>query len=353
MIREHKYRTCSPVIKFKARDRVTNKPIGADLLSVALTNDPFLDGLHPIQLTWTAAMSDITPEQKKADKLSADAEKAKAMAAFSAEYDQKQKVDATPVVAATDATTAVAATAGDVSAIPGEPPEPAGDDVAPDANDVLAAAADAAGMSLAAVVGLLGDQATAFVAWLQSAATDGTTADAKPMTDKNTEVLVVQLRAQDSTVRKLTATVEQLKQDAAVLRKEADARAAADKKALEVALTARVAALVESGNIEDEEQAKKDAVFLFTNAPDIAERQYSVKRIPLGGTVAGQDPNRQPGTSVTTEGLTEDEETKVLMMTSMNTSQEEAEARVKLMRGGLDYDAARKKYQTDRKVSAK
>jgi len=47
-VREGKYKFLSPAIRFGAKDRVTGKPIGARMTSVALTNVPFLDGMQPL-----------------------------------------------------------------------------------------------------------------------------------------------------------------------------------------------------------------------------------------------------------------------------------------------------------------
>lgn len=47
-IKNQQYKFLSPAIVFGAKDRVTGKPIGARLSSVALTNNPFLDGMQPI-----------------------------------------------------------------------------------------------------------------------------------------------------------------------------------------------------------------------------------------------------------------------------------------------------------------
>lgn len=47
-IKNKQYRYLSPAIVFGARDRVTGKPIGAKLSSVALTNSPYLDGMQPL-----------------------------------------------------------------------------------------------------------------------------------------------------------------------------------------------------------------------------------------------------------------------------------------------------------------
>lgn len=47
-IRAGQYKFLSPAIVFGAKDRVTGQPIGARLSSVALTNNPFLDGMAPV-----------------------------------------------------------------------------------------------------------------------------------------------------------------------------------------------------------------------------------------------------------------------------------------------------------------
>lgn len=47
-IKNRQYKFLSPAVVFGAKDRVTGKPIGARLSSVALTNNPFLDGMQPV-----------------------------------------------------------------------------------------------------------------------------------------------------------------------------------------------------------------------------------------------------------------------------------------------------------------
>jgi phage I-like protein len=47
-IKKGQYKFLSPAIVFGAKDRVTGKPCGARLSSVALTNNPFLDGMQPV-----------------------------------------------------------------------------------------------------------------------------------------------------------------------------------------------------------------------------------------------------------------------------------------------------------------
>jgi hypothetical protein len=48
-IRGGQYKFLSPAIRFESRDKVTGRPIGARLTSAALTNQPFLDRLAPVQ----------------------------------------------------------------------------------------------------------------------------------------------------------------------------------------------------------------------------------------------------------------------------------------------------------------
>lgn len=55
-IEQGKYKYFSPAIRFNSRDRVTGKPIGARMTSGALTNSPFLDGMHSV------AAKDLEPE---------------------------------------------------------------------------------------------------------------------------------------------------------------------------------------------------------------------------------------------------------------------------------------------------
>jgi 8-oxo-dGTP pyrophosphatase MutT (NUDIX family) len=64
-IREGKYRFVSPAIRFGARHPVTNKPIGARLTSVALTNQPFLRGLQPLAAKDNAEASTTLSSGKK------------------------------------------------------------------------------------------------------------------------------------------------------------------------------------------------------------------------------------------------------------------------------------------------
>lgn len=59
-VRAGRYRYLSPAIVFNARDRVTGKPIGAVMSSVAITNNPFLLGMTPLAASHHAATDEDT-----------------------------------------------------------------------------------------------------------------------------------------------------------------------------------------------------------------------------------------------------------------------------------------------------
>lgn len=59
-IKKGQYKFLSPAIVFGAKDRVSGKPCGARLSSVALTNNPFLDGMQPVAAKRNDAV-DVTP----------------------------------------------------------------------------------------------------------------------------------------------------------------------------------------------------------------------------------------------------------------------------------------------------
>lgn len=70
-IRAGQYKYLSPAIVFGSKDRVTGKPIGARLSSIALTNNPFLDGMQPVAAKNT--QSSATKVDMKAIKAISDA----------------------------------------------------------------------------------------------------------------------------------------------------------------------------------------------------------------------------------------------------------------------------------------
>jgi hypothetical protein len=65
MIKGGEYRYCSPVIDFGGKDRATGEHVAIELFNVAITNNPFLDGMHPIALSRVAAAFEPADEGDK------------------------------------------------------------------------------------------------------------------------------------------------------------------------------------------------------------------------------------------------------------------------------------------------
>jgi len=61
-VRARQYLFVSPAVNFNARDKVTGKPCGARLTSVALTNHPFLDGMEPLTASDRPVTASLSPE---------------------------------------------------------------------------------------------------------------------------------------------------------------------------------------------------------------------------------------------------------------------------------------------------
>jgi phage I-like protein len=66
-IKQGKYKYVSPAIRFGTKDRVTGKPAGARLSSVALTNSPFLDAMEPIAAKDTGGQAHVEPSGNQHD----------------------------------------------------------------------------------------------------------------------------------------------------------------------------------------------------------------------------------------------------------------------------------------------
>jgi len=65
-IRLKEYRYLSPTINFRTRDRVSGEDIGTSIVSVALTNTPFLDELPEVFLNSALrGLADIAPNERK------------------------------------------------------------------------------------------------------------------------------------------------------------------------------------------------------------------------------------------------------------------------------------------------
>ncbi len=87
-VRAGRYRYLSPALVFNARDRVTGKPIGAALSSVAITNNPFLLGMQPLAATAHAPTEEDSPMAEPQTAAPADSALASELAAVKAERDK-------------------------------------------------------------------------------------------------------------------------------------------------------------------------------------------------------------------------------------------------------------------------
>jgi phage I-like protein len=63
MVKADEYNFTSVVIDFDSVDRKTGKDIGPELISAALTDTPFIDGLNPIMLTETRMADEDKPKE--------------------------------------------------------------------------------------------------------------------------------------------------------------------------------------------------------------------------------------------------------------------------------------------------
>jgi hypothetical protein len=279
-IRDGEYRGCSVVVDPEHTDRVTGKEIGPALLSVALTNDPFIDGLHPIQLTRSAAAMSAAPATAPVD---------------------DKKMEDKPVACAADPVAPPAEMAA---------PTPPADAPSsnPDATAFITSAADAAGVSPDAALGILMDNLDQVVALLQEETGDGTAAEAgKPMSARagRKDANLIELKQLSKQFTALTAEL-------AAVRAEKAAEVAAVKKAT---VNDKVDQLIATGFVDAAD--KEDAIYMFTTDATRAARIYSKKVLPIGGTVAGDDPAAANKSldSVTMDGMSEADQLKVVALT--------------------------------------
>lgn len=302
MIRSGEYRHCSAVVHPNSKHRQTGERIGPELLGVALTNDPFIDGLHPIQLTRAQAMSAATAVTEPIIALTV--------------------VPTDPPAAAP-----VAAPAAAPAAAPVETPEPVKVDGNPDILAFLSSVADKAGASMDASLAILMDKLDAVVALVTSNTGDGTLADARPMSAgaaRGEALALVELRVQRKQMEALEAQVLQL----------TAANTAATQEVKKQTVEAKVKGLVDTGFVPDGDESFADAVFLFTADPERAARVYSKQIVPIGNTEAGKDPLALVTSTetVSTVGLTDAEEATVIML-SRTYSKDDALKFIGLTRG--------------------
>lgn len=320
IVANEEIRGCSPVVAFAATDRVSGKPIGPELLQLALTNNPFLDGLKAFEdvheMTRIAAMADDTSKQD-------EAKKAKEDAADGGVDDASENPDGSKK------TKEMADGAGTV-----------------DAASLISALADSTGVSADAVLGILLDKMDAVAKLVTDNAGDGTVADGKPMSRgaaSKLEAQVIELSKINEALSKRVVTLNTRldKQDQAGAAAIAQAKADAEKARV-ASIGTRVDAMVASLALNADE--RDGAVFMFTANPELAEKTYGGRKPLIGTTQAGEGAARGGIQTVTTEGMTETERATVVMLTATGKTEEDAAEIVSLTRDGktTPVEAARK-----------
>lgn len=323
MVRSGEYRTCSPVIEFDATDRVTGKDIGPELLSLALTNDPFQDGLHPIKLTRIAMAENTTPEDKKKDDASCMAANGVPAGAVPA------VVHVTPAAPAEMASKPPTPTPPAAKPAEGTPAEeaaesPADEQTEVDANSVFDALAEAAGVDKATVLGWLADNLDKVVSMIQATVgQDGTAADNSKAMSRiaaaagDIRTLKVESRVKDKTINdltvRLTASEARLEQIEKKHRDENEAR-----------IKAHVVELQNTGYVGPEQQDVDDAVFLFTQNWERAARTYGRQIVPVGKPETEDERNSKATGPVTLDNLSPKERETVLFMQRAGIAQDDA-----------------------------
>ncbi len=258
MIRGHEYNFTSPVISFQCDDAVTGEDQGPTLLSLALTDTPFLDGQDPIQLSMFGGKAD---DMKSTSALTEDEVKATEDEKAMAEGNDEPKVEAT------EDAPKVEATEDETSELAEE--EPA---VEVDANAFLSALAEATGQdeaaTLASLMEFMDDLADKINKNLDQ---DGGVSDQPAALS---QVAAIESKVKDEKIVALSATVAKLERKDAQ-RKEASAAESATR------VTGEVKRLTETGYILEDKQSQSDAVVMFTQSWERATRLYSNKIVPI------------------------------------------------------------------------
>lgn len=307
MIRAGEYRFCSPVVDLESRSRETNEDVGAELLSVALTNNPFLDGQHPLKLTMVAAgaASGASPTVRPATQ------------SFGDVVERALPGEASPPTASHQPPTSLAEAppVAQPSADLLTPPSAAQvEDVAPadidavDASALLKALADGAGIDKAQALAALFDMQDKLIELLQDTIDiDGTPAELRAMSNKPvtppvttpttepvTPPATPPVVAPPTAAPPATAPAADVSDDVrlAAIERERDketiatlsarlevieAERAAEKKA---AIAALVDSKIADGYIQP--AARDAAIWAFTANRARAEEIYASKIVPVG-----------------------------------------------------------------------
>lgn len=345
MIKAGEYRYCSPVINFDAVDRKTGQPCGAELFQAALTGDPFLVGLKPIQLSRTApaSSSDVVsaavelsavdspsqqpssgdagdPEKKKGNPFQKNGDKP-ADAPADAEPDPKDPNEPAEPTEATDPT----------AAPPTEPVEPADP-----AQTLLSTIAEAAGVDLATTISALMKSLDPLVRLVQAVAQSNVTSQ------ETVHMSAADDKNKDDAARMLALEAETLK--ASTIEMSAQLKQIQEERAKEKAekVAERVDGLIKTGFVKDSQ--REEAIWAFTANPEHAAKIFSNKLVPLDVPAqAGAEKDaadkpaagaRANATTVSLSDLSCVEKQTVSCMVGANVKQSDAIARVVALRDG-------------------
>lgn len=244
-IRAGEWRFCSPSFDLLSKSSVTGEEIGAELLNVAVTNNPAQDGLQPIKLSLAEAGGNREETVHMAE----------------------------------DATADDKAAAGDKSA---------------DDNDainkmgaLLDRWAESQGLDRLAVLTMLTEKADEIGKMLGMAADrDGTPAE-ENMSKTTEDKGVDEARVLATQVGALTAQLSKLSDQVTSLSKSAADRDAADAKAREAAIASEADAIIADGRAMPDQ--RDNVIYVLTNAPERAASMFGRKVAPIGERRAGPE----------------------------------------------------------------
>ncbi len=284
LIKAGEYNYCSPVVAFRSIDKKTGLEHGAELLQVALTDDPFLDGQHRIQLSFTAA-APMLPDQKTPVAPCSDMTQPPP--------NQPLQPQGAPAMGnPPPPPPPPSAPPADVQmAEPPKPPEPPAppDEGQADANALVDLIAEAAGGDRASVIQQITDNLEQVVAIIQKAIAKPGMPPAekrqmsKPLDDEAEQARKLAALASEQKDAQIVALSKRLEAFEARMQKFDEDEAARKKAAVEK----HVDDLIANGFCE---QVKRDkAIWAFSTDPAMAKEIFSTKVVPIGVSQAGTE----------------------------------------------------------------
>jgi phage I-like protein len=316
MIRSGEYRYCSPVIDFGGKDRESGEHVPVELFNVAITNNPFLDGMHPIALSRVAAAAAPGDDDEQKPDVEINVQPG----------EQEPAADGDEGAQNADAPPAEGEEGDDEKPEPeGVIPDPAeGVDPSKTTEGQLSAFVDAvcatSGGSKAAVLGALNDISDQVGGLVRNRldTTDGSASDAQeipmskttddkssdntaPAADQDLRQLVVALTR---TVGDMRAEQQAAQQAAADAKVKADADA---KVQLEAQNAARIDAMVNDGRLGEGERETARMVLSAANGATMFENLYG-RRQPGDGSPVGR---RQASATGDADGARDDKQPAV------------------------------------------